>query len=108
MTRPTRTPHGQTRALDPPTTSLVVPVNFAVATLRDAHDLVARLRPGSAAPAGEWVAFRRRAAQIYRAVADIDRYHHHEAMYWVEHETEAAAELTTHLHAQCPEATSPE
>jgi hypothetical protein len=100
MTRPTRTPQGPTRALDPVTTRLVVPVNFAVTTLRDAHDLVNRLRPGSEAPTDEWLAFRRRATQIYRAVADIDRYHHHEAMYWVEHESEAAHEIAAQIQAQ--------
>jgi hypothetical protein len=46
------------------------------------------------------LAFRRRATQIYRAVADIDRYHHHEAMYWVEHESEAAHELAAQIQAQ--------
>lgn len=72
---------------------LVVPVEFAVTTLKDAHDLIGRIRPGSNASLSEVLAFRRRATQIYLAVADIDRYHHHEAMYWVEHEREAAQEL---------------
>jgi hypothetical protein len=75
----------------------VVPVDFAVTTLRDAHDLIGRIRPGLDAPASDWLAFRRRAGQIYRAVADIDRYHHHEAMYWVEHENEAASELAAQI-----------
>ncbi|MGH3674088.1 MAG: AMED_5909 family protein [Pseudonocardiaceae bacterium] len=90
------------------TTRLVLPVDFALTTLRDAHDLVGRLRPGSDAPAGEWLAFRRRAAQIYRAVADIDRYHHNEAMYWVEHEQQVATELATHIHAQRSDTSTPE
>jgi hypothetical protein len=100
MTKLTGTPGGPTRVLGPPATRLVVPVDFAVTTLREAHDLVSRLRPGSDAPAGEWLAFRGRAVQIYRAVADIDRYHHHEAMYWVEHEQQAATDLVTHIHTQ--------
>lgn len=76
---------------------LVIPVEFAVNTLKDAHDLIGRIRPGSSASPSEFLAFRRRATQIYLAVADIDRYHHHEAMYWVEHEREAAQELSAQI-----------
>lgn len=108
MTRPTRTSDGPTRALSPATRRLVVPIDFAVTTLRDAHDLIGRMRPGSDAPAGEWLAFRRRAGQIYRAVADIDRYHYHEAMYWVEHESEAASELATQIQAHRQNTITPE
>ena len=100
MSRPTGAVCGPGRDTSPVTTRLVVPVDFAVTTLRDAHDLISRIRPTSDASAGEWLAFRRRAVQIYVAVADIDRYHHHEAMYWVEHEREAAHELAAHIQAQ--------
>lgn len=99
MTRPASAAPGAGRNAHPITGTLVVPVDFAVTTLRDAHDLIGRIRPGSDAPASEWLAFRRRAGQIYRAVADIDRYHHHEAMYWVEHESEAASELAAQIQA---------
>jgi len=108
MTRRAVAECGPGGGVSPMTTKLVVPVDFAVTTLRDAHDLLHRIRPGSDAPASEWLAFRRRAAQIYVAVADIDRYHHHEAMYWVEHEREAAHELATQVQAQRRDAKAPE
>jgi hypothetical protein len=49
--------------------------------------------PAPTAPPKEWLAFRRRSAEIYRRVADIDRGHHHEALYWAELETAVANEL---------------
>ncbi|HEX2289952.1 MAG TPA: AMED_5909 family protein, partial [Pseudonocardiaceae bacterium] len=81
------------------TAKLTAPVASAVTTLRDAHDLIRRLRPASDAPVAEWLAFRRRAAQIYTTVADADRYHHHEALYWVQREREAADELAAQIRA---------
>jgi hypothetical protein len=63
------------------------------ATLRGAHELMPRLMPAPTAPRKEWLAFRRRSAEIYRRVADIDRGHHHEALYWAELETAVANEL---------------
>ena len=64
-----------------------------VTTLRGAHELMPRLMPAPTAPRREWLAFRRRSAEIYRRVADIDRGHHHEALYWAELETAVANEL---------------
>ncbi|EWC62067.1 hypothetical protein UO65_2581 [Actinokineospora spheciospongiae] len=49
------------------------------------------------APAVERVAFFRESARIYAAVAETDRFHHHEALYWAtrerEHAQAAQAEL---------------
>jgi hypothetical protein len=64
MTKPTAARGGPGKSASSTTTKLVVPVEFAVTTLRDAHDLVSRIRPASDAPASEWSAFRCRAAQI--------------------------------------------
>jgi hypothetical protein len=66
-------------------------------TLAQAHELMPRLMPAPAAPRKEWLAFRRRSAAIYRQVADLDRGHHHEALYWAELETAAADELAAQL-----------
>lgn len=63
------------------------------ATLAHAHELMPRLMPASTAPRSEWLAFRRRSAAIYKHVADVDRGHHHEALYWAELETAVANEL---------------
>jgi hypothetical protein len=68
-------------------------------TLAQAHELMPRLMPAPTAPRAEWVAFRRRSAQIYRQVADIDRGHHHEALYWAELETAVADELAHQAQA---------
>jgi hypothetical protein len=63
------------------------------ATLAHARELMPRLMPAPTAPRREWLAFRRRSAAIYKHVADVDRGHHHEALYWAELETAVANEL---------------
>ncbi len=68
-------------------------------TLRGAHELMPRLMPAPTAPPNEWLAFRRRSAAIYREVADVDRSHHHEALYWAELETAVANELEQQIDA---------
>lgn len=67
------------------------------ATLAHAHELMPRLMPAPTAPRREWLAFRRRSAAIYKHVADVDRGHHHEALYWAELETAVANELEQQL-----------
>lgn len=101
MTRPT----GARRASAGPGTATegkkaTVPAESEVRTMQDAHDFMARLRPASVAPAAEWLAFRRRGAQVYARVADVDRYHHHEALYWAQLEHEAAEELAGRIAAE--------
>jgi hypothetical protein len=71
-----------------------------VTTLRGAHELMPRLMPTPTAPRREWLAFRRRSAEIYRRVADIDRGHHHEALYWAELETAVANELEQQIDTE--------
>lgn len=51
-------------------------------TLAEAHDMLMKIMPKLDAPPRTWLEFRLRAAQVYTAVADVDRFHHHEAMYW--------------------------
>lgn len=63
-------------------------------TLQEAHeDSYARM-PGRDAPVSAWVAFRRANARMYRAVADLDRGHHHEALYWSDRERREVETLT--------------
>ncbi|WP_344871669.1 AMED_5909 family protein [Allokutzneria multivorans] len=65
-----------------------------VETLREAHEVLRRLRPVPGAQQPElWREFYRRSEQVYAHVADIDRRHHHEALYWVSHERQKAAEF---------------
>lgn len=63
-------------------------------TLMQAHEALLRERPGKDAPREVWVAYYRRSAALYEKVADLDRGHHHEAMYWAGWERRRVAELT--------------
>jgi hypothetical protein len=51
-------------------------------TLAQAHEALAKVRPKSTASLTAWRVFRELAARVYTEVADIDRFHHHEALYW--------------------------
>lgn len=66
-------------------------------TLAQAHEALSRIRPGRAAPLSTWRAFRQLAARIYTEMADIDRFHHHEALYWAGYERGQAEEITRQL-----------
>ncbi|MCG8916964.1 hypothetical protein L6E12_14315 [Actinokineospora sp. PR83] len=54
--------------------------------MQEAHAYLGPRRPVESAPAAERVAFFRESARIYAAVAEIDRFHHHEALYWATRE----------------------
>jgi hypothetical protein len=59
-----------------------------------AHEVLIKERPGRDAPNGAWLAYYRRSAVVYAEVAEIDRGHHHEAMYWAGRERRRADQLT--------------
>ncbi|MGW7537541.1 AMED_5909 family protein [Amycolatopsis sp. NPDC054798] len=65
------------------------------ATLEDAHNAARSRRPASNAARSEWVAFHLTNAGMYRTVADYDRWHHHEALYWADYEERQAARLSS-------------
>ncbi|MFI5607566.1 AMED_5909 family protein [Amycolatopsis sp. NPDC051903] len=69
-------------------------------TLRAAHDAVSERRPVPTANLLTWLAFHQSNARMYRAVADVDRWHHHEAMYWVGYEERKAGEMSARLQAE--------
>jgi hypothetical protein len=77
-------------------------------TLRAAHELLTRSMPDLTAPLSEWLAFRRRSAAIYTHVADVDRGHHHEALYWVQREHEEAQALAQQMAAKTDRPERPE
>jgi hypothetical protein len=66
-------------------------------TLREAHDFVHRLRPAPDADSAAWRLFHQQSARVYEHVADIDRGHHHEALYWFGYEQRKAAEFADKL-----------
>ncbi len=66
-------------------------------TLVEAHESLARIRPGRQAPLAEWLAYYQRSAAMYADVAEIDRGHHHESLYWADHERECLKGIKTQI-----------
>ncbi len=64
------------------------------ATLHDAHSAATARRPASNATRATWAAFHPANARMYQTVADYDRWHHHEALYWAGYEERQAARLS--------------
>lgn len=62
-------------------------------TLTAAHELVRRGWPGRDASTRKWVAHYRRAADIYRHVAETDPGHRHEALFWASDARASASAL---------------
>ncbi|MGM1057843.1 AMED_5909 family protein [Saccharothrix sp. Mg75] len=59
---------------------------MAVTLLKDAHEIVGRLMPAPDAEPEVLRDFYLRSAQVYDRVAEVDRGHHHEALYWAKRE----------------------
>lgn len=66
-------------------------------TLKEAHEILSQLRPNQEAPLSEWLTFRRTSAALYAEIADIDRFHHHEALYWADREQEVANTIAAQI-----------
>ena len=62
-------------------------------TLVEAHEVLAGGRPGRLAPLTEWLAYYQRSAALYAEVAEIDRGHHHESLYWADQQHERLKEI---------------
>lgn len=71
----------------------------AVTTLKDAHEALGRLFPAVDAAQDVWRDFYLRSAEVYRRVAEVDRGHHHEALYWATREREKGEKITRALDA---------
>jgi hypothetical protein len=67
-------------------------------TLVEAHEALTRIRPDRQAPLAEWLAYYQRSAALYAEVAEIDRGHHHESLYWADHQRERAKEIKTRIN----------
>jgi hypothetical protein len=65
----------------------------SVTTLKDAHEALTRLMPPSDAVSSLWREFYLRSAEVYARVAEVDRGHHHEALYWAQREREKGEAL---------------
>jgi hypothetical protein len=68
-------------------------------TLMEAHSVLTAMRPTMAASPRTWLAFYRRSAAVYAEIAEIDRGHHHEALYWATRERAKADELAATIDA---------
>jgi hypothetical protein len=71
-------------------------------TLAEAHEAVAAIRPPRTASLPEWLAYHQRAAALYAEIAEIDRGHHHEALFMAERERQRAKEIKTEISSQQP------
>ncbi|MGH3938450.1 MAG: AMED_5909 family protein [Pseudonocardiaceae bacterium] len=69
-------------------------------TLFQAHVALVRIRPTSSEPLTAWKAYYDRSVAFYREIAEIDRGHHHEALYWAEREQKSADEIATQITAE--------
>ncbi|MFI7119672.1 AMED_5909 family protein [Amycolatopsis sp. NPDC049868] len=69
-------------------------------TLRDAHALVSARRPKPGANLETWLKFHQANARMYRAVSDVDRWHHHELKYWVAYEECKAEEVAAQIQKE--------
>jgi hypothetical protein len=61
-----------------------------------------RIRPARQAPLEQWLAYYQRSADLYAEIAEIDRAHHHEALYMAEHERECAKEIEAQFATRRP------
>lgn len=68
-----------------------------VRTLMQAHEVLSALRPPDDAALPVWRQYYRRSAATCARVAEIDRGHHHEALYWADRENLKADEIVTQL-----------
>jgi hypothetical protein len=62
-------------------------------TLMQAHMALVRIRPSRDAALEQWRAYYQRSAALYSEIAEVDRGHHHEALYWAEREQQKAKEV---------------
>ncbi|MEU4762631.1 AMED_5909 family protein [Actinosynnema sp. NPDC023794] len=68
---------------------------YAVTSLKHAHEALTHLMPGPDAPPDMWREFYTRSAEVYARVAEVDRGHHHEALYWAKRERAKAEGIET-------------
>ena len=70
-------------------------------TLAEAHHAVASIRPPQDAPLTEWLAYHQQSAAVYAEVAEIDRGHHHEALFMAERARQSVKEIKAQISSRC-------
>lgn len=68
-------------------------------TLMQAHEALVRIRPKGNASLATWKSYYERSVALYRQIAEIDRGHHHEALYWADREQRSADEIAARISA---------
>ncbi len=69
-------------------------------TLVEAHAALARIRPRLDSPLQEWLSYHQRSAVLYGEIAEIDRGHHHEALFMAEQEHQRMKEIKAQISMQ--------
>lgn len=79
--------------------SVVEAMNWGLAehvtTLSEAHDVLSKLMPNPKSKPQVLKDYYLRSAAVYARIAEIDRTHHHEALYWASREREKGEAITT-------------
>ena len=70
--------------------------------LMQAHEELVRSRPGGDASLVVWLAYYQRSAALYAEIAEIDRGHHHEALYMAEQAQDSVKEIEAQIPLQRP------
>lgn len=68
-------------------------------TLMQAHEALVRIRPKGEATLATWKSYYERSAALYLQIAEIDRGHHHESLYWAEREQQKVTEIAEKISA---------
>ncbi len=55
-------------------------------TLAQVHEALGKVMPAPDAGPASWRTFYRHSAKAYARIAEVDRGHHHEALYWASRE----------------------
>jgi len=66
-------------------------------TLVEAHEALARIRPGRQVPLAQWRAYYQRSAALYAEVSEIDRGHQHESLYRADHERDRRKDVKAQI-----------
>jgi hypothetical protein len=91
----------QRRAVGPgkcPAVHKQASANEPITTLREAREQLNREWPGNAATLQVWLAYYRRAVDLYANVAETDPDHHHEALYWAARAAENVKDLSVQIN----------
>ena len=68
-------------------------------TLMQAHRELVRIRPSRDASSAAWLAYYQRSVSLYEQIAETDRGHNGEALYWAQRERARAQNIAARISA---------